>query len=199
MKSRSGLYGVVRIERRIDDHRPVGDRADGVAVRVRPHHLLRADRRRWRRRCSRHRPAGRAGRRDAWRRAGAIRSVPPPAGNGTITLIGRVRPSLCATASAGSRQSEAEHGCRFRQECVALSSSRCDFFVACRHQIAAAMASPICVRAGLAAEVARQVLALGDHLGRPPSGSGRRRRVAFGSLCLRPSQPSSICPDMIIA
>src|ERR1700724_191356 len=63
---------------------------------------------------------------------------------------------------------------------------------------AAAMASPICVV--LASPPRSRVRCLPSAITRSTAASMRRAAAdAFGSLCLRPSQASSIWPDLIIA
>ena len=64
---------------------------------------------------------------------------------------------------------------------------------------AAAIASPISVVLACAAEIAGEVLAAGDHRVDRRAGCGSAAAVAFGSLRLRPSQASSIWPEMIMA
>ena len=128
----------------------------------------------------------------------AIWSVPPPAGNGQIILIGRVG---CPALRAGERRhgaKQAEQDRRCRQDASHGVLPELVLWFPCRHHIAAAIASPICVVLALPPRSRVSFL---------PSAItfvtafciSSAAAVALASLCFRPSQPISIWPDMIMA
>src|SRR5262245_35043058 len=189
------LIGQFLVEPWIDHQRRVGTGGDGVAIRLRLDQRLQPDR-----------PVGAAAVLDIDLLAERLRQVlcrQPCDEVGAATgrerhdhLDRALRPRLCQN-SGGQGAYEEQRGsepCQLSMHGVSSRSGGRRSYCS----TAAATASPIWVvlalppRSGVSTLASAMTLAIAASIRSAAS-------TAFGSTCLRPSQPSSIWPDMIMA